>query len=83
MEYISLTDGSEEVLVRAMGRNMTLYQNLDGDNTIDRIRKEKFIAGWNTRLEDILIRRLNYQENKEEFDSADKLLLEERKRYKK
>lgn len=77
-EYAKLKDGSEEILIRDRKR-IVRYQNLNGDNTIDRIR----IDGHSTRdvfeLENILIRSPDYSTNKAEFDKADDILLQERR----
>lgn len=80
VEYTILADGSEEILVRD-GTKMSLLLNLDWDNIIDRIRMEKSSIRDSFKLENILIRSGDYSTHKKEFDDADKLLQEERKRY--
>lgn len=79
LEYTKLKDGSEE-MIHITGRRITLYQNLDGDNTIDRIRKEKYVIRDIFKLENILLRRYDYGTNSAGFNSADSLLIAERER---
>jgi hypothetical protein len=78
-EYTRLKNGAEELIVLE-GAKATLYQNFDGDNTVDRIRIEK-AAGIGFYVDDILIREKDYKTHEKTFDSADKLLLEERTKF--
>ena len=56
-----------------------LYQNLDGDDFIDIIRVNG--PEWKmNRLEKILVRASNYEENQEAFEKADCLLKEMRQK---
>ena len=80
VEYTKLKDGSEEIFI-GDGRKRLRYQNLDGNDTIDRIRIDKILLGDATKLEDILIRKIDYTEHKADFDRADDLLKEERKKF--
>ncbi|MDP3989594.1 MAG: hypothetical protein Q8Q01_00115 [archaeon] len=82
MEYTQLGDGSEEIQLRTEnGSKVVLYQNLNGDDTVDRIRIERYQTRDIFRLEEILIRALNYPKHESEFNQADEILLEERQRY--
>ncbi|MBM3200574.1 hypothetical protein FJZ53_06565 [Candidatus Woesearchaeota archaeon] len=82
-EYIRFDDGSEEVKVyHGLGHRSAksyTYYNTDGNDTVDRIRIQGSALSHN-RLIDMLVRETDYQDNKEEFDKADKMLLEERAR---
>ena len=62
IEYAKLKDGSEEVLIREPWRTLR-YQNLDGDNTVDRIRVDKFKSRDLFCLENILIRSSDFLNN--------------------
>lgn len=77
IEYTKLSDGSEEILVRNW-RKIYRYQNFDEDTNIDRIRIDKHYIRDIFRLENILIRSQDYSTNKSEFDTADKILKQER-----
>ncbi len=82
-EYVRFSDGSEEVKVyHSLGhRSMRsyTYYNTNGDDSVDRIRVQGSVLSSN-KLVDMLVRDTDYQENEEEFDKADKTLLEERAR---
>ena len=77
VEYTRLKDGSEEILVRD-GDRIFRYQNLDGDDTVDRIRVDKYSVRDVFGLENILVRASDYQAHKAEFDQADRILAQER-----
>jgi len=79
VEYTKLKDGSEEILIRD-GKQIFRYQNFDGDNTIDRIRIDKYSTRDIFCLENILTRPLDYSTNKSEFDKADDILAQERRK---
>ena len=85
VEYTRLRDGSEEVLIKdgQLQSRLRLYQNLDGDNTVDRIRTERFRTRDALILENILVRGLDLSEHRVEFAEADKILLQERAKYSK
>lgn len=70
--YTKYSDGSQDAIVVpdlpwSRGR---FHQDLDGDGLVDRIRPVR--GGF----KDILIRSIDYQSHKEEFDEADKQLKE-------
>ena len=84
IEYTKYKDGSEDVkkypdILGHRYLSSTLYQNFDGDDFVDRIRKNG--PEWKMhRLKGILVRETDYEKNKKEFDKGDKLLAEVRKR---
>jgi hypothetical protein len=52
-----------------------LYQDLNGDGLVDRIRQNG--AEWKmNRLADLLVREYDYSSNSSDFDEADKMLYE-------
>jgi len=78
-EYIRYTDGSQEIKVypslghRTFGSKV--YQDLDGDNLVDRIRNHG--PEWKMhRMGELLIRGNDYQDHKSDFDKADQQLQE-------
>ncbi|MDP3990345.1 MAG: hypothetical protein Q8Q01_04020 [archaeon] len=75
MYYASHDDGSEDIISKENSRTR-YYLNLDGDLTIDRI----VIFNDDFQIENILLRPLDYTENKNTFDIADKVLEEQRKK---
>lgn len=82
VEYTRFKDGSEEILVteHSLQTHTTLYQNLDGDNKIDRIRFDVRGAGGNSHLEKLLVRSVDFESNKDLFNQADRLLPKLRKK---
>lgn len=79
VEYTRYTDGSQDVKrYPGLGHRLwdsELHQDLDGDGLVDRIRKNG--AEWKmNRLNELLIREYDYDDNQERFDSADKQLQE-------
>ena len=86
VEYTLIgADHSEEVLAcdTSFQVHCVLYQNLDGNETVDRIRKSHFVANSIEKVDDILIRTQDYGSNKADFDRGDELLLSERTKSKK
>ena len=77
VEYTLCKDGSRDVKIYpSFGHTMfssELYQDLNGDGLVDRIRQEG-PAMKNHSLKNILIRKFDYQQNKEIFDKADNQL---------
>ena len=80
-EYTRLRDNSEEILIREDDKILR-FQNFDGDDTVDRIRIDKYVSRDLFRLEDILIRKIDYQNNKDLFNKADSILCNERNKVK-
>lgn len=82
VEHTKYYDGSEDVKIYPgwLGHRLVgskLLQNLDGDNTVDRIRVDG--PEWKMhRLTKILIREKDYPKNGREFDEADRTLVDER-----
>ena len=79
VEYTRYADGSQDVKTYpGLGHRMfdsELYQDLDGDNLVDRIRRNG--AEWKmNRLSELLVRDQDYDANQERFDEADKTLQE-------
>lgn len=78
VEYTKYNDNSSDLKTypSILGHRYSsskLYQDLDGDSKIDRIR----INGpeWQmNRIKDILIREYDYEDNQKEFDKGDELL---------
>ena len=73
------TDGSQDVKeYPSLGHRLfdsELYQDLNGDGLVDRIRRNG--AEWKmNRLSELLVREYDYQSDKERFDEADKQLQE-------
>ncbi len=88
IEYTKLKDGSEEIYIDAAtffvrNEKVRIYQNLDGDDKVDRIRVQSYKMRGVTALEDILIRNLDFDQYSKEFEEADKLLLQQREKYSK
>ena len=84
VEYTKYMDGSQDILLYpGLGFNFfdsELYQDLDGDGRIDRIRQNAAEWKMNT-LNEILIRKQDYERHKKRFDEADVLLRKIIKRY--
>lgn len=76
IDYTKYADGTEEIRFSPGIRinPEKIYFNSGKDNEVDRIRKHSNHTG---KLE-LLVRDLDYETNKEEFDKADQLLLEYR-----
>jgi hypothetical protein len=77
IEYTRYKDGSQDVKIYpSWGHRMfssELHQDLNGDGLIDRIRQDG--PEWkDNRLNTILVRKFDYQQNKARFDKADKEL---------
>lgn len=79
IEYTKYADGSQDVKIypwfghRLIGSE--LHQDLDGDNVIDRIRRNG--PEWKmNRLIEVLVKEEDYVTNKERFDKASKQLQE-------
>jgi hypothetical protein len=81
IEYTKLKDGSEEVLINTSGAVITLYQNFDGDDTVDRIRVDKYVTRDTFTLDTILLRETDYQTHQKQFKEADDILKEQRQLY--
>lgn len=77
IEYALLDDGSEEI-TEVKGNKRSIYQNIDGNNTVDRIRIERYAVRDVLALEDILVRSTDFRGNEELFNEADAVLLRER-----
>jgi len=77
VEYVKVKDGSEEVFIENSDFRI-LYQNFDGDDTVDRIKISSYVNKLNTRLDNILIRELDLSNHESEFAEADNILLQER-----
>jgi hypothetical protein len=77
VEYTRYKDGSQDVKIYpGSGHRMfssELHQDLDGDGLIDRIRQDGPEWKWH-RLNIILVRKFDYQQNQNRFDKADKEL---------
>ncbi|MBN1377393.1 hypothetical protein JW949_03645 [Candidatus Woesearchaeota archaeon] len=86
-EYTIYNDGSTDVKVYpgVWGHRIAsskLYQDLDGDGLVDRIRVNG--PEWQAhRLKSLLIREYNYEDYKDEFHEADRILSQEAERYNK
>lgn len=77
IEYTLYYDGSQDVKVYpSLGHRLfdsELYQDLNGDNVVDRIRQNGGEFKMN-RLTELLVRDFDYQTHKDRFDEADALL---------
>ena len=75
-EYTKYSDGSRDVKIYPIFggiSNSELRQDIDGDGIVDRIRGSG--AGWKGhKFTELLIRKDDYQSNKERFNEADKHL---------
>ncbi|MDI6721494.1 MAG: hypothetical protein QMD85_03825 [Candidatus Aenigmarchaeota archaeon] len=83
IEYSRYSDGSHDVKVYPdLHRffDSDLYQDLDGDGDVDRIRRQGAEPKMN-RLTELLVREHDYESNRERFDKADNLLQELMKKY--
>ena len=84
IEYVKYSDGSQEVKVYSwFGHRLydsALYQDLNGDNKIDRIRRNAPELKHN-KICLLLVREYDYEENKKIFDKADNQLLKLRTKY--
>ncbi|GEM_PF-3721586 len=80
IEYTKLSDNSEEIVLRE-DSTIKRYQNFDADDKIDRIRIEKFKTRDVFGLETVLIRDIDFSTSQEEFNNADKTLLQQRAKY--
>jgi hypothetical protein len=83
IEYTRYKDSSQDVKIEPKWnyQDRLFYQDLDGDNVVDRIR----INSGSTKsecLDTILVRENDYEKNKEQFDDADKTLRELAEKYK-
>lgn len=84
-EYTRYNNGSADLKIypKLLGHrtlSSKLYQDFDGDGLVDRIR----INGpeWQmNRLKDILVRDADYEQHRDQFEKADRLLAKERERY--
>jgi hypothetical protein len=79
VEYTRYSDGSQDVKIYPnLGHRLfgsELHQDLDGDGLVDRIRQDG--PEWKmNRLNGILVRKHDYQANKERFDESDRQLQE-------
>ncbi len=77
VEYTSYTDGSQDVKIYpGLGHRFfdsLLYQDLNGDGLVDRIRQNG--AEWELNcLDGLYIREFDYDMHREEFDEADVVL---------
>ncbi|MDD5192037.1 MAG: hypothetical protein PHH54_01640 [Candidatus Nanoarchaeia archaeon] len=79
IEYTRYPDGSQDVKIYPgishQYADSKLYQDLNGDGIVDRIRENGSLLKAN-RLTEILIREHDYSQNKKRFDEADKQLQE-------
>jgi len=77
IEYIVYTNGSQDIKeypgISHRFWDSKLYQDLDGDNLVDRIRQNGAEIKMN-KLSELLVREYDYKNNKEKFDKADNLL---------
>lgn len=79
VEYTRYADGSQDVKeYPGLGHRLfdsELHQDLKGDGLVDRIRQNG--AEWKMNsLSNLLVREYDYQDNKRQFDEADKQLQE-------
>ena len=79
VEYTRYDDGTRDVKIYpGLSHRLfdsELYQDLDGDGLVERIRRNG--AEWKmNRLNKLLVREHDYAEHKEEFDEADQKLQE-------
>lgn len=77
VEYTKYSDGSRDVKIYPGFAHRLfdseLHQDLDGDEEVDRIRRNG--AEWKmNRLSELLVRENDYEDNKERFDEADEQL---------
>ncbi|OIO61682.1 hypothetical protein COY26_01945 [Candidatus Woesearchaeota archaeon CG_4_10_14_0_2_um_filter_33_10] len=86
VEYIKYADGSQDVKeYPGFGHRLfdsQLSQDLDGDGLVDRIRKNGSEFKMNG-LSELLVRKYDYESNKERFDKEDKKLQELATKYSK
>ncbi len=79
IEYTKYSDGSRDIKeYPGLGHRLfdsQLFQDLDGDKKIDRIRQNGSEWKMNS-LSELLVRKHDYETNKERFDKADNLLNE-------
>lgn len=84
VEYTIYADGTQDVKIyHWFGHrtiDSTLYQDLNGDDRVDRIRKNGSELKANS-LRKILIREYDYEEHKDEFDKADAELQKLKQKY--
>lgn len=84
VEYSIFNDDSQEIKTYpSFGHRLfdsRLYQDLDGDNKIDRIRENGSEIKMNS-LDKLLTRQFDYQTNQDLFDKGDLLLIELQKKY--
>jgi hypothetical protein len=84
VEYVVYSDGSQDIKVypNLSHRNSQseLYQDLNGDGSVDRIRLQGSELKFN-RLNDILVRDSDYSTHTEQFDEADQMLQELMEKY--
>jgi len=79
VEYTRYSDGSQDVKIYpGIGHRFwdsELYQDLDGDGLVDKIRRNG--AEWKmNRLSELVVREHDYESHKERFDKADATLQE-------
>jgi len=77
VEYTKYSDGSQDIKVYpGWGHRMfdsDLFQDLDGDGKVDKIRRNG--AEWKMNsIREILVREQDYKANKKRFDNADERL---------
>jgi len=86
IEYTKYADNSQDVKeYPGLGHRLfdsQLFQDLNGDNLVDIIRKNGSELKMN-RVTELLVRKHDYNSNKERFDKADKKLQELAKKYSK
>ncbi|MDP1728821.1 MAG: hypothetical protein Q8L27_01315 [archaeon] len=69
--YNKLPNGSEEIYIGSINE-FRLYQDFDGDGKVDRIITNS------KSLNEILVREKDFKFDKEQFEEADRILLEEK-----
>jgi len=84
VEYTRYKDGSQDVKVYpGVGHRLwdsDLFQDLNGDGKVDRIRRNG--PEWKVNsLTEVLVRKQDYETNRERFDKADARLRELRAEY--
>lgn len=77
VEYTKYTDGSHDIKIYpGLGHRLfdsELYQDLDGDGDVDRIRRNG--PEWKSnQLTKLLVRETDYESHQREFDEADEIL---------
>lgn len=79
VEYTKYSDSSQDVKIYpGLSHRLfdsELYQDLDGDGLVDRIRQNGSEIKMN-RLSELLVREHDYEANKDRFDKADAKLQE-------